>query len=99
MTTNEVEARVNVWRVFAIILTAEALYKRLLVYELQAKHLFYFLHSDSFVMPSETVTVLRFVKLTQNALSPVKGSVKAAGFDLRRYTDYFNLYIDGYTFI
>jgi hypothetical protein len=40
-------------------------------------------------MPSETGAVLRFVKLTEKALTPVKGSVKAAGFDLRRYTQYY----------
>jgi hypothetical protein len=39
-------------------------------------------------MPSETRVVLRFVKLTEKALAPVKGSAKAAGFDLRRYTEY-----------
>jgi hypothetical protein len=40
-------------------------------------------------MMFETVTVLRFVKLSDKALSPVKGSAKAAGFDLRRYTKYY----------
>jgi hypothetical protein len=38
------------------------------------------------IMMSETAAVLRFVKLTDKAMSPVKGSAKAAGFDLRRYT-------------
>jgi hypothetical protein len=40
------------------------------------------------MMMSERPAVLRFVKLTDKALSPVKGSAKAAGFDLRRYTKY-----------
>ncbi|XP_034242478.1 deoxyuridine 5'-triphosphate nucleotidohydrolase [Thrips palmi] len=39
-------------------------------------------------MPGETGCVLRFVKTTANAFSPVKGSVKAAGFDLRSAYDY-----------
>lgn len=39
------------------------------------------------VMMPERQAVLRFVKLTDKALSPVKQSVKAAGFDLRRYTE------------
>ncbi|GLH05393.1 hypothetical protein R5R35_013450 [Gryllus longicercus] len=34
-------------------------------------------------MPGEARTVLRFAKLTDKALSPTKGSTKAAGFDLR----------------
>lgn len=32
--------------------------------------------------------VLRFAKLTENAFAPVKGSTKAAGFDLRSAYDY-----------
>jgi len=35
-------------------------------------------------MPAESASILRFVKLTEKALSPKKGSAKAAGFDLRR---------------
>jgi hypothetical protein len=35
-------------------------------------------------MPSESAAVLRFVKLTEKALSPKKGTAKAAGLDLRR---------------
>ncbi|XP_069686036.1 deoxyuridine 5'-triphosphate nucleotidohydrolase [Periplaneta americana] len=38
-------------------------------------------------MPSEIYTVLRFVKLTEKAFPPVKGSAKAAGFDLRSAYD------------
>jgi len=38
----------------------------------------------SFVMPSESAAILRFVKLTEKALTPKKGTPKAAGFDLRR---------------
>lgn len=34
-------------------------------------------------MPGEAKTLLRFAKLTDKALSPSKGSAKAAGFDLR----------------
>jgi len=33
--------------------------------------------------------VLRFAKLTQNAMVPTKGSKHAAGFDLYRYAAYF----------
>jgi hypothetical protein len=39
-------------------------------------------------MASEAGVVIRFVKLTERALAPCKGSAKAAGFDLRRYTEY-----------
>jgi hypothetical protein len=39
-------------------------------------------------MPSESAAVLRFVKSTEQALTPKKGSPKAAGFDLRRYTEF-----------
>jgi hypothetical protein len=35
-------------------------------------------------MPSESATILRFVKITEKALTPKKGSPKAAGFDLKR---------------
>nr|CAD7586745.1 unnamed protein product [Timema genevievae] len=38
-------------------------------------------------MPSETHAIIRFVKLTENALSPIKGSAKAAGYDLRSAYD------------
>lgn len=38
-------------------------------------------------MPSESARVLRFVKLTEKALTPKKGSAKAAGFDLRSAYD------------
>jgi dUTP pyrophosphatase len=34
-------------------------------------------------MSSESAAVLRFVKLTENALTPMMESPKAAGFDLR----------------
>lgn len=35
-------------------------------------------------MPSEAKQILRFVKLSQNAIAPSKGSKFAAGFDLYR---------------
>lgn len=35
-------------------------------------------------MPSESC-VLRFSKMTEHAFAPEKGSVKAAGFDLKRW--------------
>lgn len=35
-------------------------------------------------MPAESSIFLRYVKLTPNAHSPLKGSEKAAGFDLKR---------------
>nr|CAD7424149.1 unnamed protein product [Timema monikensis] len=38
-------------------------------------------------MPSETHVIIRFVKLTEHALSPIKGSAKAAGYDLRSAYD------------
>jgi len=38
-------------------------------------------------MSSESVAVLRYVKLTENALSPTKKSPKAAGLDLRSAYD------------
>lgn len=38
-------------------------------------------------MPSETACILRFAKLSEHAFSPVKGSVKAAGFDLKSAYD------------
>ncbi|KDR07209.1 deoxyuridine 5'-triphosphate nucleotidohydrolase [Zootermopsis nevadensis] len=38
-------------------------------------------------MPSETEVILRFVKLSEKALAPLKGSAKAAGFDLRSAYD------------
>lgn len=34
-------------------------------------------------MPSETACILRFAKLSEHAFAPVKGSAKAAGFDLK----------------
>lgn len=37
----------------------------------------------SLKMPSESC-VLRFSKMTEHAFAPEKGSVKAAGFDLKR---------------
>jgi dUTP pyrophosphatase len=36
-------------------------------------------------MPVDTKPVLRFAKLTEHAFEPVKGSEKAAGFDLKRF--------------
>ncbi|XP_063699878.1 deoxyuridine 5'-triphosphate nucleotidohydrolase, mitochondrial [Culicoides brevitarsis] len=38
-------------------------------------------------MPSETSTILRFAKLSEHAFAPVKGSAKAAGFDLKSAYD------------
>ncbi|XP_055707601.1 deoxyuridine 5'-triphosphate nucleotidohydrolase [Phlebotomus papatasi] len=38
-------------------------------------------------MPSESSCVLRFAKLTEHAFAPMKGSAKAAGFDLRSAYD------------
>lgn len=38
-------------------------------------------------MPSETACILRFAKLSEHAFAPVKGSVKAAGFDLKSAYD------------
>lgn len=35
-------------------------------------------------LDTDTITVLRFAKLTQNARTPTKGSELAAGFDLYR---------------
>lgn len=35
-------------------------------------------------MPAEAKPVLRFAKLSEHAFEPVKGSEKAAGFDLKR---------------
>jgi uncharacterized protein Yka (UPF0111/DUF47 family) len=43
--------------------------------------------TQALVMPPERKEILRFVKQTDKALSPVKESAKAAGFDLRRYTE------------
>lgn len=39
-------------------------------------------------MPSELHPVLKFTRLTENAHPPVKGSEKAAGYDLKRYVLY-----------
>ncbi|XP_045779057.1 deoxyuridine 5'-triphosphate nucleotidohydrolase [Maniola jurtina] len=39
-------------------------------------------------MPSEVQTVLKFTRLSENAFPPVKGSEKAAGFDLKSAYDY-----------
>lgn len=38
-------------------------------------------------MPSETACILRFAKLSEHAFAPVKGSAKAAGFDLKSAYD------------
>jgi hypothetical protein len=38
-------------------------------------------------MPSENTAVLRFLKLTQNALTQTKATPRAAGFDLRSAYD------------
>ncbi|KAJ9575700.1 hypothetical protein L9F63_007459, partial [Diploptera punctata] len=38
-------------------------------------------------MPSEKIAILRFVKLTEKAFAPVRGSAKAAGFDLKSAYD------------
>ncbi|XP_070494802.1 deoxyuridine 5'-triphosphate nucleotidohydrolase [Chironomus tepperi] len=38
-------------------------------------------------MPAEAQPVLRFAKLSENGLAPLKGSEKAAGFDLRSAYD------------
>ncbi|XP_059614436.1 deoxyuridine 5'-triphosphate nucleotidohydrolase, mitochondrial [Phlebotomus argentipes] len=38
-------------------------------------------------MPSEAACILRFAKLTENAFAPMKGSAKAAGFDLKSAYD------------
>lgn len=35
-------------------------------------------------MPVETKPIMRFAKLTEHAFEPLKGSEKAAGFDLKR---------------
>ncbi|CAG0889012.1 unnamed protein product [Darwinula stevensoni] len=35
-------------------------------------------------MPVSSKPILRFVKLTENAFAPMKGSAHAAGYDLRR---------------
>lgn len=35
-------------------------------------------------MPAEIKPIMRFAKLTEHAFEPVKGSEKAAGFDLKR---------------
>lgn len=35
--------------------------------------------------------ILRFAKLSQNAISPTRGSKHAAGYDLYRYFPYFTL--------
>lgn len=36
-------------------------------------------------MPVEMKPVLKFAKLSEHALPPSKGSVKSAGYDLKRY--------------
>lgn len=36
-------------------------------------------------MPGEQGAVLRFAKLSEHAFAPIKGSAKAAGFDLKRF--------------
>lgn len=35
-------------------------------------------------MPAEKQCILRFAKLSEHAFAPTKGSIKAAGFDLKR---------------
>lgn len=35
-------------------------------------------------MPTENESVLKFKRLSEHALSPKKGSEKAAGYDLKR---------------
>lgn len=37
-------------------------------------------------MVGQSECTLKFAKLTENAFAPTKGSVLAAGFDLKRYT-------------
>ncbi|KAI8437654.1 hypothetical protein MSG28_011905 [Choristoneura fumiferana] len=39
-------------------------------------------------MPSEVQTTLKFTRLSEHAFPPVKGSDKAAGFDLKSAYDY-----------
>ncbi|GBP15221.1 Deoxyuridine 5'-triphosphate nucleotidohydrolase [Eumeta japonica] len=39
-------------------------------------------------MPAETHTVLKFTRLSEHAFPPVKGSEKAAGFDIKSAYDY-----------
>lgn len=44
----------------------------------------YYSKINSLKMPAEAQPILRFAKLTEHAFAPSKGSVKAAGFDLKR---------------
>ncbi|XP_023945441.2 deoxyuridine 5'-triphosphate nucleotidohydrolase [Bicyclus anynana] len=39
-------------------------------------------------MPTEVLPLLKFTRLSENAYPPVKGSEKAAGFDLKSAYDY-----------
>lgn len=48
---------------------------------------FHYIFLAQKTMPSETACILRFAKLTDHAFAPVKGSVKAAGFDLKSAYD------------
>lgn len=36
-------------------------------------------------MPSEVQPILKFTRISEHAFPPVKGSEKAAGFDLKRF--------------
>lgn len=38
-------------------------------------------------MNGNTNTVLKFAKLTENATTPSRGSIKSAGYDLYRYNN------------
>lgn len=42
-------------------------------------------------MPVDIKPVLRFAKLTEHAFAPLKGSEKAAGFDLKRFIEIFKI--------
>lgn len=44
----------------------------------------HYLNTNIIKMPAEAQPTLRFAKLTEHAFAPSKGSVKAAGFDLKR---------------
>ncbi|XP_063528928.1 deoxyuridine 5'-triphosphate nucleotidohydrolase [Cydia strobilella] len=39
-------------------------------------------------MPAETQPILKFTRLSENAFAPLRGSEKAAGFDLKSAYDY-----------
>jgi hypothetical protein len=68
---------------FAGILAPEELHSAW-VKDLLVVYIYIVYRLNSFVMPSESAAVLRYVKMTEEALSPKKGSPKAAGLDLRR---------------